>query len=73
MLDNMATMDSFAMLVIGSDGRIKNARFVTSRFGGWEFIPNALYLSLINSGRIQPNTWKVPFLFGSWKTSKETN
>jgi hypothetical protein len=72
MNESSTLADSLSMVVTRADGTIKDTRFVKQRFGyKWEFLPNQTYLSLINQGRIQPNTWKVPFLFGTWKATKE--
>lgn len=71
-IDRSTLGDSLGVVVTGPDGLIKDLRFVKSLFGvRFEFVPNERYLSLINSGRLQPNTWKVPFLFGAWTASKD--
>lgn len=74
MLEQSTLTESFGAVVFDSNGKVKDTRYVKA-FGPvrFEFLPNALYLKLINSGRIQPNTWKVPFLFGYWKAYKETH
>lgn len=74
MLNRTSLTESFGAVVFDSAGKVKDTRFVKAHFGvRFEFIPNRFYLTLINSGRIQPNTWKVPFLFGTWKAYKETH
>lgn len=67
MLDSAQVIDSFGAVVTGPDGRVKTTRFVKHLWGHqFEFLPNQFYISLINKGAIQPNTWKIPFLFGRW-------
>jgi hypothetical protein len=72
MENNSLNQQSFEVVVRDAEGKIKTTRYVKP-FGPlrFEFVPNEFYLKLINSGRLQPNTWKVPFLFGSWTASKE--
>jgi hypothetical protein len=74
MMENLSRVDSLAVVVTGADGKIKNTRFTKTILGlSVEFKPKKLYISLINSGRIVPNTWKIPFLFGSWSVYKGHN
>jgi hypothetical protein len=71
MLESTSMADSLGLVVRDSNGRIKTTRYIKPHaWGDTEFIPNKFYLSLINSGHIQPNTWKIPFLFGSWTVKK---
>jgi predicted 3-demethylubiquinone-9 3-methyltransferase (glyoxalase superfamily) len=59
--------NSLAVVARDCNGRIKDLRFVTSKFGKtWQFIPNNLYKRLVNSGDIAPLEFKIPFIFGSW-------
>lgn len=72
MQESSQVVDFFAAVVTGPDGKVKTTRFVKPLWGyRFEFLPNQFYISLINKGTIQPNTWKIPFLFGKWTANKE--
>lgn len=59
--------DSLAVVARDGAGRVKDARFLQPFAGKvWQFVPNRLYLNLVNKGRIKPNQWKVPVILGRW-------
>ena len=65
--EQSALFDSLAVVARRADGSIKDARFLHSFAGKvWQFKPNRLYLKLVNSGDLAPDTWKIPFIFGNW-------
>jgi hypothetical protein len=74
MLENSQLADSLSVVVRSGNGQVKDTRYIRPVMGKqFEFIPNSFYLKQINAGRIEPNTWKVPFLFGKWAAKKGTN
>jgi len=57
-----------------SDGRIKDLRYIShTPIKTTEFVPNKLYIHLVNSGYIKSGTFKVPLLLGSVKKVKHGN
>jgi len=72
MQESSSLRGTLALVVTGADGQVKETRFSKPLFGDFniEFLPNKRYISLINQGRIEPHTWKIPFLFGKWSVSK---
>ena len=67
MTESTGMFDSLAVVARDKNGRVKDARFVRPFAGKiWQFHPNRLYLRLVNDGDIQPDTFKIPFIFGSW-------
>jgi len=67
-LESVRRKDKLEIVVRDSQGRIKTTRYKSGRL---EFIPNELYISLINKEFISPNKWKIPFLFGRYRLDKK--
>jgi len=68
MLDSMSMPDGLELVVRDAEGRVKTTRYVKPHSWGYtEFLSNKFYIKLINKGFIEPNTKKVPFLFGNYK------
>jgi hypothetical protein len=56
--------DTLEFVVRGSDGNVKESRFIANRGGiTYEFIGNSRYNTFLNEGK-QP--FKIPFLNGTW-------
>lgn len=54
-----------AVEVKDKNGRIKDVRYVHFKNDiSSEFVPNRLYLYLLNKGFIKGNSYKIPFLLG---------
>ena len=51
-----------------SNGVLKELRFIShTPKSTVEFVPNKLYISLLNQNKIKPDTFKIPILLGKRK------